>query len=193
MPIFSGQVLNGEYDYHISTQDGSPSNTATGTSVIQASRVNSVLPGTTWIAYCELITSGITGENVVITGATFHWYDNDYTKSKDTTFQGTVQVFSGASGQYQPIYTFTTDPGTAWNSHDFESHEWGNLEDGQTIVLTGDGLTKFRFAVTDPGGSYDRTWEIGAYEGSRREAWLEIFYTTGATVARKARRFIIIG
>lgn len=181
MPIYSGVVSVGADDYYWKQSvKYDTSNT------LEASQNQIIF--TSSYAVAELDMSGLdTGStNFAITAATLHWYDSAYVKSpKAATYQGYIQMYSGGSVEIGSVYTFTTLPATAWNSHALTQTEWEATIEGN--------VTSVRFNVQVPLAGQSRVWDIGAYENSTA-AYVVVEFTSGATPSTVRRgRAIVIG
>ena len=177
MPIYSGVVTAPENDYY--WRGGTQ---FTGATIIRAEDNNIISVTAYAVAELDVSTMPTHLPEFGISAATLHWYDSAYVKSpKAATYDGYIQIYSGAVSEIGSVYTFSTAPTTpAWNSHALTETEWTagvNPNRPGFTGYAGSDVTSLRFNVSDPLASQSRIWDVGAYEDSKG-VYLEIEYSS---------------
>ena len=190
MSIFSGTISTGvrdDSDYFISEPSGLPDVDVTGTTTIKASHDNDLNNIDKAYMWCN--TSGLTVKNnIVITAATFHWYDSSYTISRGLSVNSSIDIRSYDAGSFAEIYNFTSKPSAGWKSHALTSEEL------EHINVSGETQFRFRTKPFLDVGKYSR-WEIGASEDDKGAylvvEYVVLFFPKKRAFYRPASRVII--
>ena len=129
-----------------------------------------------------------------VTSATLYWYQDYYTKHKDTGYVRRILGWRESTSAYtsQILYS-TAIPSNGWNSKVFNA---ANITDMNDFGVGPDGYCEFRYAVGSlPADSnYSRSWGIRSWDyasGDTYAPYVVVNYT-GGTVATARRRIFII-
>jgi hypothetical protein len=125
--------------------------TTTGTAMV-AKFLNSL--GGVYAYGRALIDTSAIGTDT-ISAATFYWYHNSYTKTKAASFHRRIKLGTYLGGT-SILDSTATPPAAGWHSE--------ALTSGELSLINKTGDTEVIFDVDDPGGTYDRLWQIAAWD-----------------------------
>ena len=140
------------YPVAASAKDETIGHAANTTGVILTAKVVNTLGGLTSYGTALIDTSAIGTD--VISAATFYWYHVLYNKTKAAAYHRRIKI-DGLSG-LSLLDSSATPAAAGWHSEVLTSDEIARIN------KTGD--TRIDFIVDDPGGIYDRYWEVQAWD-----------------------------
>ena len=91
----------------------------------------------------------------VISAATLYWYHVVYTKTKAATFHRRINIDDILVG-LSILDSAATPAAAGWHSE--------VLTPGEIALINKTGYTELFFLVDDPGGAYDRYWEVQSWD-----------------------------